>query len=249
MRKLLAAWMLLCAFAFSGAPVLAAGLPAGAEDAFNHSSSIAFKYSLGTLLKQALGSASGVALTNGSILVGNGSGVATAVTPSGDLTMSNTGAFTIGANKVTVGDLAQDVEVETVVTLTQANLTGMNGAAVTLIAAPGANKLIVIKDIEWKHDYAVAAYTGGGVIAVQYHGSSAIAKYPATYVTAASVKDFWAKPSVYDVDTGGTGTGLDVTAAANTAVEITNATAAFAAGDATNTVTVRLRYRILTIEP
>ena len=40
-------------------------------------------------------------LTSGNILVGNGSNVATSVTPSGDWTISNTGVNTIGANKIT----------------------------------------------------------------------------------------------------------------------------------------------------
>lgn len=39
-------------------------------------------------------------LSSAQILVGNGSNVATAVTPSGDVTMDNTGAFVIGAAKV-----------------------------------------------------------------------------------------------------------------------------------------------------
>ncbi len=46
-------------------------------------------------------------LANGRILVGNGSGVATAVVPSGDLTMTNAGAFSIAANAVTNAKLAQ----------------------------------------------------------------------------------------------------------------------------------------------
>jgi len=41
------------------------------------------------------------ALTSGNILVGNGSNVATSVTPSGDVTISNAGVTAIGANKVT----------------------------------------------------------------------------------------------------------------------------------------------------
>ena len=40
-------------------------------------------------------------LTDGAIWIGNGSNVATAITPSGDVTISNTGVTTIGANKVT----------------------------------------------------------------------------------------------------------------------------------------------------
>lgn len=47
------------------------------------------------------------ALTSGNILVGNGSNVATSVAMSGDVTMDNTGATSIGANKVTNSMLAQ----------------------------------------------------------------------------------------------------------------------------------------------
>src|SRR3990167_5139335 len=42
-------------------------------------------------------------LTDGNILVGNSSNVATSVNPSGDVDISNTGAFTIQANSVALG--------------------------------------------------------------------------------------------------------------------------------------------------
>ena len=47
-------------------------------------------------------------LADGKILAGNGSGVAAAVTPSGDVTMSNTGAFTIASTSVETGMIAND---------------------------------------------------------------------------------------------------------------------------------------------
>ena len=47
-------------------------------------------------------------LADGKILAGNGSGVAAAVTPSGDVTMANTGAFTIGTGAVEHAMLAGD---------------------------------------------------------------------------------------------------------------------------------------------
>ena len=47
-------------------------------------------------------------LANGKIFAGNGSGVAAAVTPSGDLTMANTGAFTIAPGSVEHAMLAND---------------------------------------------------------------------------------------------------------------------------------------------
>lgn len=46
-------------------------------------------------------SSSSVPLANGKILVGNASGVATAVTMSGDATLANTGALTVAANAIT----------------------------------------------------------------------------------------------------------------------------------------------------
>lgn len=51
------------------------------------------------------------ALTSANILVGNGSNVATSVAMSGDVTIDNTGATTIGANKVTSSKLAAAVNV------------------------------------------------------------------------------------------------------------------------------------------
>lgn len=46
-------------------------------------------------------SSSSIPLANGKILVGNASGVATAVTMSGDATLANTGALTVAANAIT----------------------------------------------------------------------------------------------------------------------------------------------------
>jgi len=48
------------------------------------------------------------ALNDGKILVGNGSNVATAVTPAGDVTMSNAGVTSIGAGKVVTGMIANN---------------------------------------------------------------------------------------------------------------------------------------------
>ena len=47
-------------------------------------------------------------LANGKIFAGNGSGVAAAVTPSGDVTMANTGVFTIASTAVETSMIAND---------------------------------------------------------------------------------------------------------------------------------------------
>ncbi len=44
-----------------------------------------------------------LALANGKVLIGNGSGIATAVTPSGDWTIANTGVATLASTAVTPG--------------------------------------------------------------------------------------------------------------------------------------------------
>lgn len=55
-------------------------------------------------------SAAGVSLNSGEILVGNAANAATAVTPSGDVTVSNTGVLTIGAKKVGKAMLVSESE-------------------------------------------------------------------------------------------------------------------------------------------
>lgn len=52
-----------------------------------------------------LGSNDAIALTNGHILVGNASGIATDVAMSGDATLANTGALTIAANAITTAKI------------------------------------------------------------------------------------------------------------------------------------------------
>ncbi len=55
------------------------------------------------------GNSVGGALASGKILVGNGSGVAAAVTPSGDVTIDNTGTTAIGAGKVLLAMLGTGI--------------------------------------------------------------------------------------------------------------------------------------------
>jgi hypothetical protein len=58
--------------------------------------------------KIATGNTLNTSLANGNILVGNASNVATAVIPTGDVAISNTGATSIGAGKVTTTHLANN---------------------------------------------------------------------------------------------------------------------------------------------
>lgn len=181
------------------------------------------------------GSSTGLpALTSAHIFVGNGSGVATDVAMSGDVTIDNTGATTVGL--VATG------------TLSQANIQAMNGTPVTLIAAPGAGKLIVVDDIEFLHTYSTTAYTNGGDVAIQYNTSAvAVQAFDVALVTAASTQNFVWKPTAAYSATATAATQTDLSTSANKALEITNATAAFATGNAANIFKYKIRYRTVTL--
>lgn len=197
------------------------------------------------------------ALDDGKILVGSGANVATKVAVSGDLTLLNTGAFTIANSAVTTAKINNGavtvakhdatVVAEATGTLSRANLLAMNGTPVELIAAPGAGKLIIVDEIEFFHDYDTAAYTGGGVVVIEHGDGTDIVQAAASVVTGASDKNYLIKPSVYALDgSTGTGVGLDFTASVNQNVRITNATAAFANGNVANVLKWRIRYHVVT---
>lgn len=134
-------------------------------------------------------------------------------------------------------------------TLTQANITAMNGAAVELIAAPAAGLAIVIDEIELLHDYDTAAYTGGGDVSIQYGAAvAAITLIDETFVTGTSDASRVIRPTIYDLDsTTGTGTGFDIGAVAAQNISVTNASAAFADGNAANIIKWGIRYHVITL--
>ncbi len=193
-------------------------------------------------------------LPSGDIFVGNSSNVATAVTMSGDATISNTGALTIGAgaitgskiaaNAVDYANLALDVAASVTVALTAAQINGMYATPVQLIAAPGAGKLIVIDSILWDVAFVSAQYAAGGAIAAQYGNTIHGAGPAASGTLAAATLNAVAASSF--LGESGSSAVLDVTktASLNTAVYISNATAAFTTGD--STVNLYVRYRIVT---
>lgn len=89
------------------------GDPNATEDADVRSSFVTLRDALNAVLdssnKLDIGQLGGT-LTNGKILVGNGSGVPTQVTPSGDATMTNAGVIAIGNTKVTGAMLAASTQ-------------------------------------------------------------------------------------------------------------------------------------------
>lgn len=139
----------------------------------------------GLLVSANLDPAAGIAftqlaaLTSGNILVGNVSNVAVSVSASGDVTISNAGVFAIGANKVTLAQMAQvatatflgrtsastgNVEALTVTQATALlnSFVGDSGSGGTkgLVPAPAAGDAAALKFL--KADGTWALPTGAG---------------------------------------------------------------------------------------
>jgi len=118
------------------------------------------------------------------------------------------------------------------VSLTAAQFNGMYATPVQVIAAPGANKAIVVSHVVMNMTFVSAQYAAGGAVGLQYGNSAHLAGTAASATEAAS--DFTgAAASTLFRFASGLSTGAAVSAAVNTAVYISNATAAFTTGDST----------------
>jgi hypothetical protein len=117
----------------------------------------------------------GSALTSGKIIVGDGSNLAVAVTPAGDVTITNAGATAIGAGKVTNDMLAGAVNLTTKVTgtlpvsnggtgstsLTLNNVLLGNGTSAVQVVAPGTSgNVLTSNGTTWTSAGGGVPYTG-----------------------------------------------------------------------------------------
>lgn len=215
-----------------------------------------------TIANSAVTGAKMAALNSGNILVGSAGNVATSVAMSGDATIIASGALTIAAlavtgakmaaNTVDYAQLANDVLAQTaVVSLTQSNITGLSVTPITLLAAPGAGKVIIVQNIEILHTYSTTVYANGGKLQVRYNTSNtSIAEFAVGVVTASASHNYWAFPSSDGIDnsTGSAPSALQtIDSFSNQAVELINATAPFINGNAGNILKFRLTYSVVTI--
>jgi hypothetical protein len=117
------------------------------------------------------------------------------------------------------------------VIVTAAQIAAMFAAPVTLLPAPGNNKVLLIDSIavQTVPDPALS-YTGGGAVNFVYHGTSIIPH--AGSIAAAVIQS--AVASVNQLPD----TAAAIQPPVNTGLDITNATGAFATGDGTLIVTV-----------
>lgn len=153
-------------------------------------------------------------------------------------------AAQIANNTVDYGQLALDVAATATVTLTAAQIAALYATPLQLIAAPGSGNLILIDSILWDIAYSTAQYTAGGAIAAQY-GNTAHGAGPAASATLAAATLNAVAANAYITQSGGAGVvNVAPGSALNTAVYLSNATAAFATG--ASTATLYIKYRVVT---
>lgn len=117
------------------------------------------------------------------------------------------------------------------VPMTAAQWNGMYGAPYLLVAAPGANKIIVVKQALMSMTFVAAQYANGGVVGLQYdstvHGAGTLASGT---VAAATVQGYAASSCT---SVGGVVTSSANTTTVNKGLYLSNDTAAFDTGDGT----------------
>ena len=123
------------------------------------------------------------------------------------------------------------------VPLSSAQILALNATPVTLVAAPGAGKVIAVNRITVKMVTTATQYANGGALEFRYtdaSGAKVTADIAAGVVTAGAGTSY----------TSVAGVTTSLTNVANAAIVIDNATAPFITG--TGTAVVTIQYQILT---
>lgn len=180
------------------------------------------------------------ALPSGQVLVGSAGNVPTAVALSGDATMAATGAMTIANGAITSAKLADTVLHYAAVAISAAEFNGMYAAPKLLVAAPGANKLLVLDKLQLLMTYNSANYAAGGTAAVQYdstiNGAGVIASTTLAAATfQASASTGWNFNAGVVAET--------FTTCVNKGLYLSNITGAFTTGD--SAMVAHVWYKII----
>jgi len=151
-----------------------------------------------------------------------------------------------GGLMVDSGIPAANVLLQASVAMTAAQWNGMYAAPFILIAAPGANKLIIVESMQAIMTFVSADYAAGGVVAAQYDSTVHGAGVYATNSEAAA--DFFAGASTtfnFLGTSGNTVGALPFSTTVNKGLYLSNLTQAFTTGD--STWVIKVNYRIVTV--
>ncbi len=146
-----------------------------------------------------------------------------------EVTLGNGLAFSAGTLAV-----PNTNQIYTTVAISAAEFNGMYAAPKLLVAAPGANKLIVLKRAVLAMTFVAAAYAAGGVVGVQYDSTVHGAGVAASNTEAAA--DFFAAASTsfaFNGEAGNTVAIAPFSTTVNKGLYLSNLTQAFTTGDGT----------------
>ncbi len=127
------------------------------------------------------------------------------------------------------------------VAISAAEFNGMYAAPKLLIAAPGANKLIVVDQMELVMTFVSAQYAAGGVVAAQYDSTVHGAGVAATNTEAAA--DYTGAAASTTFRFNGSVAVAAFTTSVNKGLYLSNQTGAFTTGD--STFVAKIHYRII----
>jgi len=138
-------------------------------------------------------------------------------------------------SNVTIAKLANNVMLEAEVDLTAANIIAMYTTAISVIAAPGAGKAIIVDECGIFLDAGTTEMADGGVVALRYTDTSGsvLTSTCAASVINSTTDAYWLL------------TPVGFAPLANAAVVVSNATQVFATGN--STATLRIKYHIVTL--
>jgi hypothetical protein len=148
------------------------------------------------------------------------------------------GFFTYDATNLTFAMSAASLIAQ--VKLTSAQILGMSAAPVLLLAAPGANKMIILNKLSFTYLYGGVAYAAGGAIGLEWANTAALAGPAASTTLAAATFNGYVASNNFELTPDNTDTLANMI---NQAVYISNATAAFTTG--TGTLIANLNYNIV----
>lgn len=116
--------------------------------------------------------------------------------------------------------------------LTAAQFKGMYATPVSVLAAPGAGLMNIVDSVAINMTYGTTQYAAGGAVGLQYGNSAHLAGGAASATEAATDYTSAAANTMFRFGAG-LGAGAVTSTSINTAIYISNATAAFTTGDST----------------